>query len=107
MGGAVDLVDRDEGPGEHAEKMKIRASLYETAVASELEANAVRTAPRGQRNSKFQEFAKTFHQRPNGPCIFHEFFARSAPSAENRVNWRETEEPGISSVSYGRLSHPT
>ena len=62
----------------HAEKTKSRASLYKAAVASEPETNAVRTAPRGRKNSKFQEFARTFNQRPNGPCVFHEFFGRSA-----------------------------
>ena len=56
----------------HAEKTRNRADLCEVAGAStsepavasssKLEANAVRTAPKGRRTSKFQEFAKTFTQ---------------------------------------------
>ena len=58
----------------HAERTKSRASLYEVTEVSQPETNAVRTAARGRRTSKFQEFAKTFTQRPNGPCVFHDFF---------------------------------
>ena len=62
----------------HAEKTRNRASVYEAANVSEAEADAVRSAPRKQRSSKFQEFAKTFTQRQNGPCVFHEFFGQTA-----------------------------
>ena len=51
----------------HAEKTKARASVYEAANVGEPEANAVRTAPRRQRSTKFQDFVRKFTQRPNGP----------------------------------------
>ena len=62
----------------HPDRTTSRASVYEGANINEPEANAVRTAPRGNRSSKFQEFAKTFTQRPNAPCVYHEFFGQSA-----------------------------
>ena len=62
----------------HAERTKSRPSVIEAAEVSGPEENAVRTVPRKQRSSKFQEFAKTFNQRQNGPCVFHDFFGKSA-----------------------------
>ena len=64
----------------HAEKTRSRASLCEAAVTStsKPEAYTVRNAPKGRRTSKFQDFAKTFTQRTNGLCVFHEFLGRFA-----------------------------
>ena len=62
----------------HADRMKSQASVYEAANASELETNAVKTTARGQRSSKFREFASRFTQRPNGPCVYHDFFGQTA-----------------------------
>ena len=64
----------------HAEKGKRRAFVNEAEVASdsEQEANAVRASARGSRGTGFKDFAKTFHQRPEGPCVFHYFFGTSA-----------------------------
>ena len=71
----------------HAEKTKRCPAMYEVAGAcvidqdDEVEANAVRFKPKGKTNQnskRFKEFAGTFYQRPNGPCVFHEFYGRSA-----------------------------
>ena len=72
----------------HAERTKSRASVYEAANTNtsananakvrEPETNAVKTTARGPRKSKFQEFAATFNQRHNGPCVYHEFFGQSS-----------------------------
>ena len=59
----------------HAEKTKRQAATYE------VETNAVRFKPKGKNNQnskKFKDFAGTFYQRPNGPCMFHEFYGQSA-----------------------------
>ena len=61
-----------------AERTKSRASVYEATDVSEPETNALKTTARGQRTSKFREFADRFKQRRNGPCIFHEFFGQTA-----------------------------
>ena len=71
----------------HAEKTKRQAATYEVAGArtisqdDEVETNAVRFQPKGKNNQnskKFKDFAGTFYQRPNGPCVFHEFYGQSA-----------------------------
>ena len=64
----------------HAEKDRSRPYVNETEVASagEQEANAVRAARKGGRNSGVREFARTFQQLPGGPCVFHYFFGKSA-----------------------------
>ena len=62
----------------HAERTRKQACVYEAAEAIEPEMNAVRAASRKKRISKFQDFAATFNQRQNGPCLFHDFFGRSA-----------------------------
>ena len=74
----------------HAEKTKRQAATYEVSGArdvdrdDETEANAVRFKPKGKSNQnskkvkEFKEFAGTFYQRPNGPCVYHEFYGRSA-----------------------------
>ena len=70
----------------HAEKTKNRARICEASLANactgtcahEPEANAVGTARKGRKPSQFQEFARTFQQTPNGPCVFHEFFGVKA-----------------------------
>ena len=62
----------------HAERTRKQACVYEAAEWSEPDTNAVRAPARKRRTNKFQEFAATFNQRQNGPCVFHEFFGRSA-----------------------------
>ena len=71
----------------HAEKTKRQAAVYEVSGArridrdDEVEANAVRFKPKGKPNQnakKFKEFAGTFYQRPNGPCVYHEFYGHSS-----------------------------
>ena len=70
----------------HAEKTKRQAATYEVAGAraisqdDEVETNAVRFKPKGKNNQnskKFKDFAGTFYQRLNGPCVFHEFYGQS------------------------------
>ena len=77
---------RAKGPW-HAEKTKRQAATYEVAGAraisqdDEVETNAVRFKPKGKNNQnskKFKDFAGTFYQRPNGQCVFHEFYGQSA-----------------------------
>ena len=54
-------------------------------VESEEEAKDVRTAPNRQSHRqrhrqntiKFHDFGASFIQRPDGPCVFHEYFRRS------------------------------
>ena len=68
----------------HAEKTKSRSSVYEVAGANanakgnEKETHAVRVKSKGKSKSKFHEFAGSFYQRPNGPCVYHEFFGQSS-----------------------------
>ena len=71
----------------NAEKTKRQAATYEVSGAREVageaekETNAVRFKKKGNPNrnaSKFKEFAGTFYQRQNGPCVYHEFYGRSS-----------------------------
>ena len=62
----------------HADRTKVRPSVYEVANISEPDTNAVKNKVRGQRNTKFHEFAGRFTQRPNGSCVYHEFFEQTA-----------------------------
>ena len=67
----------------HADRTRKRAAVCEAKVI-EPEANAVRAAPnQRKRGAKFQEFAATFRQRQGGPCIFHDFFGRSASKCKD------------------------
>ena len=62
----------------HAERTRKSAGICEAKVV-EAEANAVRAAPKQKKKgSKFQDFAATFHQRQGGPCVYHDFFGKSA-----------------------------
>ena len=66
----------------HAERARSGAALYTTEAAEEAEAdtNAVAAKASGSRRSgsRFQEFARSFEVRPNGPCVFHAFFGATA-----------------------------
>ena len=71
----------------NAEKTKRQSAMYEESGARDVnrddepETNAVRFKQKGKPNrnaSKFKEFAGTFYQRPNGPCVYHEFYGRSS-----------------------------
>ena len=62
----------------HAERTRKRAGVYEAKVG-EPEANAVRaTQKQTKKGGKFQDFAATFRQRQGGPCLYHEFFGKTA-----------------------------
>ena len=74
----------------HAEKSKGQASLCAVAGAGKEipETNAVKSKEvskgkggQGKRKNTFkhfQQFAANFSQRPNGPCLFHEFYGHTA-----------------------------
>ena len=89
----------------HADRTKTRTSVDQAANVRNPETNAMKSTERGQRHSKFREFAMRFTQRPDGPCVYHEFFGRAG--AVPRACRRETGELGISSVHRGRLTHFT
>ena len=62
----------------HADRTKTRASVYEAATVSKPDTNALKATERGQRRSKFRDFASRFTQRPDGPCVYHEFFSQTS-----------------------------
>ena len=63
----------------HAERTKKREEAFEVTASAGSDTNAVRAAYKTKKKgSKFQEFAATFRQRQGGPCVFHDFFGKSA-----------------------------
>ena len=75
------MKDRAKGLWQ-AEKTKSRATIYKTSEAARPDTNAVKDRPRtqqgGKKKSKFQEYADSYKQPPNGPCVYHDFYGKSA-----------------------------
>ena len=102
----------------HAEKTKRQAAMYEVSGAQNIgrdeepEAHSVRVKPKGKSNQntkkvkEFKEFPGTFYQRPNGPCVYHEFYGRSADRCRAPCSQAGNGQAGasVASIAAGLLT---